>query len=436
MRSKKRIGQGMALAAVLAALATGCQTTAKVPVSYTEPAKVNFDGVSKIGIVSNNSEAETYITNVLTTGTGRYTIATAEEMVELGKWQEQQSLLADGVETSPANLVKEYNANPVRADGNYDGKWLKVTGAVTDFKSGAVRLGVGGDSVDVYIIRSELGKVADLNKGDTITVIGRCSGLKPPYSDGITEILDILGGGGNHVNLSGARFFIPEYTGPVDALLELNETHSEEIESRETKEPIIKEDGTEAKDAEGKTVYRPVTEYRKLVAVTLEYKAVDARNGTSLGKGSQSHKTSTDFNKDKSKLTATPALVSQVLRTPLGKIKNDMVPTRVTLSIKLAKSDTKDKVLTAALNEAAKLAKAKDYAAAAKAYGEIYADSKDFAAGYNQAVLTEVAHGAEKAIVLMQELVKASDNPEAKTMLGQMQGRNSANARSAAQMGK
>lgn len=426
----------MALAAVLAALATGCQTTAKVPVSYTEPAKVNFDGVSKIGIVSNNSEAETYITNVLTTGTGRYTIATAEEMVELGKWQEQQSLLADGVETSPANLVKEYNANPVRADGNYDGKWLKVTGAVTDFKSGAVRLGVGGDSVDVYIIGSELGKVADLNKGDTITVIGRCSGLKPPYSDGITEILEILGGGGNHVNLSGARFFIPEYTGPVDALLALNETHSEKIETQDKRKADTAADGTTLKDADGNTIYITVPEYRRVVTVKLEYKAVGARDGANLGRGSADGNRYSSFEEDKSKLTATPALVSQALQTPLNKIKNDMVPTRVTLSIKLAKSDTKDKVLTAALNEAAKLAKAKDYAAAAKAYGEIYADSKDFAAGYNQAVLTEVAHGAEKAIVLMQELVKASDNPEAKTMLGQMQGRNSANARSAAQMGK
>ncbi|MCH5291435.1 MAG: hypothetical protein J1D88_06755 [Treponema sp.] len=445
MKPTKQTGRGIALATVfvagLTAFVAGCQTT--VPVSYTEPAKFDMNGVSMVGIVSSNNksgdaEVTTYISDYISgvlKGTGRYSIASPEEMAGVMPWLLQQSLLRDGIEISAADLAQEYDDNEVRADGKYDGKFLKVSGTVTDFKAGAVRLGVGNNSVDVYMAKSETEKVAALNKGDTITVVGRCSGLKPPYSDGINEILEILGGSGRHINLSyGAKFYIQEYTGPVDAVLTHNYTGSESFESQQTKKPEKAQDGTTLKDAEGKTVYKLVTEYRKVVSVTVAYALENTRDGSLLGKGSESNKLTSNYAEKQSDLTPTSYMISSALKKPLEKIKSDMVPTQRSLSLKLAKSDTQNKELKAALNEANKLVKAKQYSSAADAYGEIYADTNDFSAGYNQAVLTEVAHGTEQALVLMEALAKVSDRPEVQSMLVEMQGRNSANKRAAEQM--
>ena len=436
MKPTKRTGRGIALATMLAAgfaaLSIGCQTA--IPVSYMEPAKVSLGAASKIGLISNNMEAEQSIKDALTK-TGKYTIASEAEMAGLSSWLRQQERLSDGMEISAADLASEYDANEVRADQKYDGKNLKVTGTVSEFQGGAVRLGVGNNSVDVYIVNQETDKVAALNKGDTITVVGKCFGLKPPYSDGINEILAILGGGGKHVNLADATFFIPEYTGPVDVVLNLNETHTEELKSRETQKPMLAADGkTELKDASGKTVYKKVTEYQKVLSVNLVYNITDAKDGAKIGSGSAKGEYKTDYNENQSQLTATSKLVSLALGTPLKKVISDLVPTRHSLSVKLVKSDTQDKDVKNALNEANKLVKSKDYAGAAEAFGKIYAQSKDFAAGYNQAVLTEVALGADKAVVLMEEVAKTSDREEAKRMLAEMKQRNAANQRAAEQM--
>ena len=436
MKPTKRTGRGIALATMLAAgfaaLSIGCQTA--IPVSYMEPAKVSLGNVNKIGLMSNSDEVQKFIEGALTK-TGKYTIASAAEMGELSSWLLQQERLTGGIEISAAALASEYDANEVRADQKYDGKNLKVTGTVSEFQRGAVRLGVGNNSVDVYIVNQETDKVAALNKGDTITVVGKCSGLKPPYSDGINEILAILGGGGKHVNLAGAMFFITEYTGPVDAVLKLNENHNEKMESRENSKPVLAADGkTQLKDASGKTVYKKVTEYRKILSVNVVYDITNTRDGAKIGNGSADGKYTTDYNENQSQLTTTSKLVSLALGTPLKKIASDLVPTQRTLSVKLAKSDTQDKDVKNALNEANKLVKAKEYAKAAEAFGKIYAQSKDFAAGYNQAVLTEVALGTDKAVILMEEVAKTSDRDEAKSMLSEMQSRNAANKRAAEQL--
>lgn len=240
----------IALVALIAAgiteLVSGCQTT--IPVAYTEPARFTMTGVSTVGIISNDGEAMAAVSSALAK-TGKYTIANAEEMSGLMPWLRQYTLLADGIEISAADLVREYEANEVRADGKYKGKILKVSGTVTDFRSGAVRLGVGNNSVDVYVAKTEIEKVAALNKGDTVTVVGKSFGLGVPESDGINEILEILGGGGRHVNLAAATFFIPKYTGTVDAVLTVNMSNSAKIESKQTQQAAKAQDGTTLKDA-------------------------------------------------------------------------------------------------------------------------------------------------------------------------------------------
>jgi len=111
-----------------------------------------------------------------------------------------------------------------------------------------------------------------------------------------------------------------------------------------------------------------------------------------------------------------------------------MVPTERTVNVVLEKSDSKDQEVKTAMREAKKLVDAKNYAAAANSYGKIYAETKDFAAGYNQAIITEVAKNTDEAIVLMQALAVSSKNTKAQTMLKEMNNRSAKNKQSAEQV--
>lgn len=423
MKSTKWTRRGIAFAVGLTALVTGCQTA--IPISYTEPAKFNMAGISKVGIVSGDSSVTAEVTNALTS-TGKYTIASADEIKELSAWLRQQERLAGGIEANAADLVSEYDANEVRADQKYDKKIIKVTGTVSEFQRGAVRLGVGNNTVDVYIIKEEEDKVAALNKGDTITVVGSCSGLKSPESDGINEILSILGGGGKHVNIARASFFIPEYKGAVDAVLTVRSGGSTRIESEKSQ--------VSRKLPDGRTVYESVENFTKHATFAMDYNLVGTRDGSVRGTGDATGTAKSSSTTDRTRIQDDSSLISEAKKQPIKKLISDLVPTQQTLSVKLLKSDSQDKDVKAAMSEANKFVKSKDYAAAADAYGKIYADSKDFAAGYNQAVLTEVADGTEPALALMEALAKVSDRQEVHAMLDEMQKRNSANKRAAEQL--
>ena len=175
--------------------------------------------------------------------------------------------------------------------------------------------------------------------------------------------------------------------------------------------------------------------YTKVATVTIDYELIRIRTGASVGRGTAtSGKTAGMPNTDRSKLPTDTSVIATARGKTVKKIISDMVPTKRTLSLKLAKTDSTDPNIKTAMNEAKKLANAKDYANAAAAYGKIYAQSKDFAAGYNQAVMTEVAEGTDKAVVLMEAVAKSSNNQEAWSMLNEMRQRNSANQRAAEQM--
>lgn len=421
-----------AIAVGIAVLSTGCQTV--VPVAYTEPARLNMSGVSRIGILSNNSATATAVSAALT-GTGKYTVTTdASEIAELEQWQEQQAQLSGATEISASDLVKAYASNAARASSIYKGKILKVSGTVTEIQERAVRLGIGNDSVDVYIAKSESGKAASLEKGASVVLVGTCYGLDSPDSTDTAEILRILGGG-KHINIVNATFYAPKYTGKIDAVLALKTTSSVNEDSKAEKRAATNADGERLKDADGNVIYKTVQTYRKVATATVAYKVVRP-DGTPIGSGESSGSAQTSYYEDRSKLTDSSSLVNSAMKKPLQDIISDMVPTERTLSVLLAKSDSKDKEFKASMNEAQKLVKEKNYGAAADAYGEIYAQTKDFAAGYNQAVITEVAYGTSKAVVLMEALAESSGNPEAQNMLKEMQVRNAANQMAAEQLKK
>ncbi len=165
----KKTAMLFAAALTAAVLATGCQTA--VPISYMEPARLDMRGINKIGIISNDSDTAAEISTGLTSS-GLYSIATSAEISEAQQWLRLQRLLHDATETNAASMVKAYDANAMAANTTYKGKTVKVSGTVTEIQERAIRLGVGNDSVDVYIERSVVKKAIALSKGSSVTLLG------------------------------------------------------------------------------------------------------------------------------------------------------------------------------------------------------------------------------------------------------------------------
>jgi len=87
------------------------------------------------------------------------------------------------IEVSPSQLFADYKANEVNADNLYKGKLLKVTGTIKsigkDIRDEPYITFDSGDiitSVQVYFMKSEQNKLADLSSGQKLTIIGTCGG--------------------------------------------------------------------------------------------------------------------------------------------------------------------------------------------------------------------------------------------------------------------
>lgn len=80
-------------------------------------------------------------------------------------------------------MIQEYKDNEVAADEKYKGKTVKVTGLVKDigkdiFDSSYITINDGKDITWDYAQcyfknKDEIAKVANLQKGDTVTLIGK-----------------------------------------------------------------------------------------------------------------------------------------------------------------------------------------------------------------------------------------------------------------------
>jgi hypothetical protein len=337
-------------------------------------------------------------------------------------------------------LVRAYSGNAVRADSSYLDKALKISAVVKEIgksSSGAyfVRLeGAGNDSVDVFFVPSEINAVAAVDKGQTITIFGTCRGYNPPNMDDTGEILRTLGAG-RSVNIVDAAFpvgALKDYPGAVDAVITLDARSSVEDSSHTDKRAAFDSNGYAVKDAEGNTVYEDITIYERRAAVDMNYRVERARDGSLIGEGTESGITA-DSNEDSSKLDTPAELAASSIYKALSGFTGEIVPTRQSTSITLAK-ESENKEAKKEMRAAEKLSKSKNYAGAAVAYGKIYAEYKNFAAGYNQAVLTEASAGTAAAIGLMEALAEETGNPTALSTLTGMQSRNAGNQRSAAQL--
>jgi len=80
-------------------------------------------------------------------------------------------------------LYNEFDANEVAGDLKYKGKLIAVTGYVNDIDSSfgisVVLVGSPGDWFGVrgYFPESEAATVAQLREGDSVTIIGECTGM-------------------------------------------------------------------------------------------------------------------------------------------------------------------------------------------------------------------------------------------------------------------
>jgi hypothetical protein len=420
MRNKKWLMTATATLLVVLCLLAGCQTT--VPVRYTEPARLNLSGVNRLAIDlvlggSNDFTVAGKVADALSqriTETGKYTVAPAEELSAWKHWRELAGRQAQAIEVSAADLVGAYTGNAVRADASYGGKTLKITAVVNEIGRSSrgnyfARLaGAGNDSVDVYFASFEMDRLATVDKGQTITIIGDCFGFNPPDMEDTAEILRLLGAG-RAITISDAAFSVDDYPGPVVAVIELKTAST------------IK-DGPQEGDPEW---------HERSVTVKIDYQVLRTRDGSLIGEGTKSAK-SGQVVKDTKSLPAIAVFAEETYNKLAGEFMSELVPTERTISLALAKeADNKDakKEMTPADN----LVKAGNYADAAAAYGRVYAQYKNFAAGYNQAVLTELTAGVGAAIELMEALSKETGNSMAQDALKGMQSRNTANQSAAAQ---
>jgi hypothetical protein len=103
-----------------------------------------------------------------------------------GKSEESASSGAEPALTVQlADLVGDYKANEVRADGKYKGKRVQVTGVVDDIKKNAfdqiyVVLGKGAqfdlETAQCHFPKEDTAKASALDKGTTLTVDCKCEG--------------------------------------------------------------------------------------------------------------------------------------------------------------------------------------------------------------------------------------------------------------------
>jgi len=402
-----------AMLLVVLCLLAGCQSAA-VPITYAQAARWDLSGINRIGINSNNDQVGSSVAQRLQAA--KYTVVSG---AELALAEREASATA----VTAVALAQAYGANAVRADGTYGRKILKITGVVSEIEPSSagspyVRLtGAGNDSIFAFFLPSENGEVGNLDKGKTITIIGECYGRSAPADGDIAEILRLLGAG-NRVNIVGATF--PRGSS-LDAVISLN-TNSTVQTSSHTENRAV------GKDADGNTTYQEVTVPDYDATATINYNIVRLPGTSVIGNGTQTARSG--------KQSESTTAVNRAISSAVSAVISDIVPTQKTVNVTLAK-ESENKEAKTEMAEAEKLVKAKDYKDAAAAYGTIYAKYKNFAAGYNQAVLTEATSGTAAAIVLMDALFKSTTDDTNKALaqktLGEMQGRNASNQRAASQ---
>ena len=121
------------------------------------------------------------------TTTGITTETVVETTTATNPSKETNTSSSEGIKISAKQLVDELESNEIRFMNNYKGKLLEVTGKIAGFDTGfledelVVNLdGGGGDwsitSVDCNLEKDQNEIVGNYNKGNKITIQGKCDG--------------------------------------------------------------------------------------------------------------------------------------------------------------------------------------------------------------------------------------------------------------------
>ena len=101
--------------------------------------------------------------------------------------EDKTKMASEAIAVTAVDLYNTYESNALRADNTYKGKYVRVTGKVSKVdqdlltKKPYVKLFSDPsnpymDYVNIYFKESEMDKVANLENGKTITVVGLCEG--------------------------------------------------------------------------------------------------------------------------------------------------------------------------------------------------------------------------------------------------------------------
>lgn len=112
----------------------------------------------------------------------------AEKELAAKKKEEEKALekakAEEVIAITATDLYKAYQDNEVAADLKYKGKQLEVTGTISDFGvdvfgTAFIMLATGGPFKDtqVFFRKGQEEKIAELSKGEEITIIGKGGGL-------------------------------------------------------------------------------------------------------------------------------------------------------------------------------------------------------------------------------------------------------------------
>jgi hypothetical protein len=98
--------------------------------------------------------------------------------------QDVAKMSTEAITVSPKDLYAAYENNEVKADNTYKGRVVRLVGEVDDIgkdildkpyiKFNADQYGMTG--IQIYFKTSEQNKLGNLDKGQTVTVVGLCDG--------------------------------------------------------------------------------------------------------------------------------------------------------------------------------------------------------------------------------------------------------------------
>jgi hypothetical protein len=87
------------------------------------------------------------------------------------------------ITVSAVTLYSDYHANEVRADNKYKDKILKVSGTIKQIRKTFLDdiiveiSGAEWGSIDCKIVTEQTDEASNLNKGQQVTIVGKCTGM-------------------------------------------------------------------------------------------------------------------------------------------------------------------------------------------------------------------------------------------------------------------